>query len=81
MGKDGEQPGIESQELPSTNNASTKDYTQCGEDRDNMDKDSEQPGPECQEVPSTNNTSTKQLNSKLTDRRNPLDLATRHINR
>ncbi len=45
--KDGEQPGVENQELPSTNNATTKDYTQSKEDGAEMDKDGDQqPGTE-----------------------------------
>jgi hypothetical protein len=42
MDKDGKQPDIENQKLPSTNNATTKEYTQSGEDGAEMDKDGEQ---------------------------------------
>jgi hypothetical protein len=60
LDKDGKQPGIENQKLPSTNNENTKEYTQSGEDGAGMDKDGEQkPGTERQKVPITNNTSTK----------------------
>jgi hypothetical protein len=81
MDKDGEQWGIENQELQSTNNATTKEYTQSGEDGTEMDKDGElHLGTESQEfqLPTTqvpNNyiqrgLTKRMMNSKLKHRRN-----------
>jgi hypothetical protein len=70
LDKDGKQPGIENQQLPSTNNATTKEYTQSYEDGAETDKDGDQqPGIESQELPTTNNASTKQWHTKTTHKK------------
>jgi hypothetical protein len=70
MDKDGKQPGIENQKLPSTKNATTKEYTQSGEDGAEIDKDGEQQlGTDSREHPTTNNARSEQLRTKRTHKK------------
>jgi hypothetical protein len=67
MDEDGKQPGTENQKLSSTNNATTKEYTQSREDGAETDKDGkQQPGTKSRELPTTNNASTEQSCTKMT---------------